>query len=173
MWNKVRFGWNRGVSRITSRQVLLASFAFVVCTVLGLSVSTLILRSQTLKYPKPPDAKNGERIYKTGCNACHGELGKGAPQTSTEFKRPSTFPDFTQCSATTAEAKRGMEGSDRPWRPVAGFLDHHARIWRTALLAGYRRRDCIHARILPESTLASWRAEPATGAGHREGLSGG
>src|SRR6476660_1188595 len=121
MWNKVRFGWSRGVSRITSRQVLLASFAFVVCTVMGLSVSTLILRSQTLKSPKPPDAKNGEHIYKTGCNACHGELGKGAPQTSTEFKRPSTFPDFTQCSATTAEPNAAWKAVIVHGGPSRGF----------------------------------------------------
>ena len=80
MWNEVRFGWSRGVSRFTSRQNLLAAFALVVCTCLGLSVGTLILRSQTLRSPNPPDAKNGERIYKTGCNACHGELGQAIPQ---------------------------------------------------------------------------------------------
>jgi cytochrome c553 len=67
-------------------------------------VSTQLLRSQTLRSRRPADGKNGERIYKAGCIACHGELGKGAAQSSTEFTRPSTFPDFTQCSQTTAEA---------------------------------------------------------------------
>jgi mono/diheme cytochrome c family protein len=86
-----------------SRRRLLVSFASLVCICLSLCVSTLILRSQTLHYQKPFDSKNGERIYKSGCIACHGDLGKGAPQTSTEFLRPDTFPDFTQCSATTAE----------------------------------------------------------------------
>jgi mono/diheme cytochrome c family protein len=121
MWNEVRFGWSRGVSRFTSRQNLLAAFALVVCTCLGLSVGTLILRSQTLRSPNPPDAKNGERIYKAGCNACHGELGKGAPQTSTEFKRPSTFPDFTQCSATTAEPNAAWKAVIVHGGPSRGF----------------------------------------------------
>jgi mono/diheme cytochrome c family protein len=84
-------------------------------------VSTLLLRSQTLHYPKPPDAKNGERIYKTGCNACHGDLGKGAPQTSTEFKRPSTFPDFTQCSQTTAEPNATWKAIIIHGGPSRGF----------------------------------------------------
>lgn len=61
------------------------------------------LHGQTLHYAKPPDAKNGERIYKGGCIACHGENGKGAPESSTEFKRPDTFPDFSDCSGTTPE----------------------------------------------------------------------
>jgi cytochrome c2 len=84
-------------------------------------VSTLILRSQTLRYPKPPNAKNGERIYKTGCIACHGDLGKGAPQTSTEFRRPETFPDFTQCSGTTAEANAAWKAVIVHGGPSRGF----------------------------------------------------
>jgi mono/diheme cytochrome c family protein len=90
-------------NRSSSRQRSRAAFALLVCTCLALSVSTLILRSQTLRSLKPPNARNGEHIYKNGCIACHGDLGKGAPQTSTEFQRPDTFPDFTQCSGTTAE----------------------------------------------------------------------
>jgi cytochrome c5 len=62
-----------------------------------------VLLSQRLKYSKPPDAKNGEILYKNGCIACHGRNGKGAPQTSTEFERPDSFPDFTRCDQTTAE----------------------------------------------------------------------
>jgi mono/diheme cytochrome c family protein len=62
------------------------------------------LLSQTLKYAKPPDARKGEVLYKNGCIACHGSTGKGAPQTSTEFERPDTFPDFTRCDQTTQES---------------------------------------------------------------------
>ena len=32
-----------------------------------------------------------------------GRTEKGAPATSTEFDRPSTFPDFSNCSNTTPE----------------------------------------------------------------------
>ena len=46
---------------------------------------------------------SGEAIYQAGCAGCHGATGQGAPQTSTMFDRPSTFPDFTDCSGTTPE----------------------------------------------------------------------
>ena len=92
----------------------------LLCTALGLFV-TLVLHSQTLKYPKPPSATHGEPIYKTGCIACHGDLGKGAPQSTTEFLRPSTFPDFTQCSQTTAEANATWKAIIVHGGPSRGF----------------------------------------------------
>jgi hypothetical protein len=46
---------------------------------------------------------DGEKVYKGGCIACHGEDGKGAPNSSTVFLRPDTFPDFTDCAGTTPE----------------------------------------------------------------------
>ena len=67
------------------------------------SAGIVTLCPQTLYYAKPPDAKAGEVIYKTGCIACHGSEGKGAPQSMTVFKRPDTFPDFTDCAGTTPE----------------------------------------------------------------------
>jgi Cytochrome C oxidase, cbb3-type, subunit III/Putative MetA-pathway of phenol degradation len=63
----------------------------------------LLVSGQTLHYAKIPDVTNGEKIYKGGCIACHGANGKGAPPASTVFKRPDTFPDFTDCSGTTPE----------------------------------------------------------------------
>jgi len=85
-----------------ARSFFLAAGAFA-CFIALLSLGTSSLYSQTIKYAKPPDAKNGERIYKGGCIACHGAEGKGAPETSTEFTRPDTFPDFTDCNGTTPE----------------------------------------------------------------------
>ncbi len=77
---------------------------------LGLAVLCLLtaggccpLAAQTLRYTRTPDAHNGKILYKSGCIACHGVNGNGAPQTSTEFKRPDTFPDFTRCDQTTPE----------------------------------------------------------------------
>jgi mono/diheme cytochrome c family protein len=99
---EVRSGRSRE-TRITPRRGLRPVLVLLSCICVGFCLSTLMLRSQTIKYQKPPDARDGEHIYKTGRIACHGEMGKGAPQTSTEFRRPDTFPDFTQCSATTAE----------------------------------------------------------------------
>lgn len=53
--------------------------------------------------PSPPDVQHGREVYNSGCIVCHGPTGKGAAQTSTEFTRPSTFPDFSRCDQTTPE----------------------------------------------------------------------
>jgi mono/diheme cytochrome c family protein len=56
--------------------------------------------------PASPAAQaltSGDAIYQAGCAGCHGPHGEGAPETSTMFQRPSTFPDFTDCSGTTPE----------------------------------------------------------------------
>jgi mono/diheme cytochrome c family protein len=45
----------------------------------------------------------GEHIYKTACVACHGQDGKGTPQSIAGFEQPDSFPDFTRCDQTTAE----------------------------------------------------------------------
>jgi len=63
----------------------------------------LLLSAQTLHYSKSPDVRNGQKVYKGGCIACHGSDGKGAPMASTVFRRPDTFPDFTDCAGTTPE----------------------------------------------------------------------
>ncbi len=68
-----------------------------------MSTGAVTLYTQTLHYAKPPDARAGEAIYKAGCIACHGGEGKGAPESMTMFKRPDTFPDFTDCAGTTPE----------------------------------------------------------------------
>ena len=71
---------------------------------IGLATSgALHLLTQTLHYAKPPNPKSGEAIYRAGCIACHGPTGKGAPESSTVFVRPDTFPDFTDCAGTTPE----------------------------------------------------------------------
>jgi cytochrome c553 len=76
--------------------------ALIVCLVVLLG-RHLLLSAQTLHYTKPPNVKNGEKVYKGGCITCHGVDGKGAPESSTVFKRRDTFPDFTDCAGTTPE----------------------------------------------------------------------
>ena len=71
---------------------------------MSLGVGAMILSAQTLRYAQRPDAKRGEAVYQRGCIACHGRDGKGAPETSTVFVRPDTWPDFTRCDQTTPEA---------------------------------------------------------------------
>jgi cytochrome c553 len=95
--------------------------ALLVIFFLLLSARYSVLLSQTLKYTKPPDSKNGERIYKGGCIACHGADGKGAPETSTEFKRPDSFPDFTLCDQTTPEPNSAWKAVIEGGGPSRGF----------------------------------------------------
>jgi hypothetical protein len=77
--------------------------------------------SQTLRYVRTPDAVNGETIYRNGCVACHGATGQGAPDTSTEFVRPDTFPDFTRCDQTTAETNMAYKAVIVGGGPNRGF----------------------------------------------------
>lgn len=86
-----------------SRRMTARARTFLFCLPVLVPACAPLLLSQTLKYSKPPDAKNGEVLYKDGCIACHGRNGNGAPLSSTEFKPPDTFPDFTRCDQTTAE----------------------------------------------------------------------
>ena len=71
--------------------------------VLLLGTTSSHISAQTLHYAKAPDVEEGERVYKGGCIACHGADGKGAPESSTVFRRPDTWPDFTDCAGTTPE----------------------------------------------------------------------
>jgi mono/diheme cytochrome c family protein len=95
------------------------AFFFYVVALIALGWSPL--HSQTIRYAKPPDAKAGESIYKGGCIACHGAEGKGAPETSTEFKHPDTFPDFTDCKGTTAEPNSAWKAVIEHGGPERGF----------------------------------------------------
>jgi cytochrome c5 len=73
------------------------------CGLMLLGVGAVRVVTQTIRYAKPPDAKSGETIYKSGCIACHGENGDGAPQTMTVFQRPDSWPEFSRCDQTTPE----------------------------------------------------------------------
>jgi Cytochrome c len=53
--------------------------------------------------PKHPNLENGKAVWNRGCIGCHGADGKGAPETSTVFVRPDTWPDMTRCDQTTPE----------------------------------------------------------------------
>lgn len=101
--------------------------ALLVPAVAGVCALTLALCSpvslfpQTLRYHRKPNRKNGEVFYKQGCIACHGATGEGAPETSTEFKRPDTFPDFTRCDQTTPESNIHWKSVIVNGGPARGF----------------------------------------------------
>jgi mono/diheme cytochrome c family protein len=88
--------------------------------VLIVVASTVIVFSQTIRQ-RSHDATSGERIFKSGCIACHGANGRGAPETLTEFKRPDTFPDFTRCDQTTAEPNSVWKDIIIHGGPARGF----------------------------------------------------
>lgn len=68
-----------------------------------------------------PTFQSGEQIYKSGCVACHGADGKGAPESSTVFARPSTFPDFSRCDQTTSEVDSAYKDVILHGGPARGF----------------------------------------------------
>lgn len=87
-----------------------------------LGAGALKVMTQTIPYAKPPNAKNGETIYKAGCVACHGENGQGAPESLTVFKRPDTWPDFTKCDQTTPEPNSAYKAVLIHGGPVRAFV---------------------------------------------------
>ena len=129
------------------------------------------ISAQTLKYSKPPDAKNGERIYKDGCIACHGATGNGAPMTSTEFKRPGTFPDFSNCSQTTPEPNIAWKAVIVYGGPARGFSQIMPSFGELLSSPDNRRRHRLCAQFLYRKRLAARRVEPATSPGDGESFS--
>src|SRR5262249_48786804 len=95
---------------------------FLPSVLLVLFANSAFLFSQTIRQ-RSHDVKNGERIYKSGCIACHGDRGRGAPETLTEFKRPDTFPDFTRCDQTTPEPNSTWKDIILHGGPSRGFSE--------------------------------------------------
>ncbi len=71
--------------------------------------------------PGPPVSNRGGPSSKQAVRACHGGDGKGAPESTTAFDRPDTFPDFTECDQTTPEDNRAWKSIIRDGGPRRGF----------------------------------------------------
>src|SRR5947209_9553717 len=108
----------RNLDRLRNAGMLVRP-AFVSAALI-LFAGTAVLFSQTIKQ-RSHNVKNGERLYKSGCIACHGATGTGAPETLTEFKRPDTFPDFTRCDQTTPEPNSAWKDIIVNGGPARGF----------------------------------------------------
>jgi mono/diheme cytochrome c family protein len=86
-----------------------------------LHISAVPASAQAIRHAHPPDAKNGESLYKSGCIACHGPEGKGASPALTVFTRPDSFPDFSECSQTTPEVDSAYKSVIVHGGPYYGF----------------------------------------------------
>jgi mono/diheme cytochrome c family protein len=78
------------------------------------------LRAGDQRYPGI-QLNTGKQIYEAACAACHGPKGQGMPQTTTGFKRPDTFPDFTRCDQTTSELNTDYKAVVVHGGPFRGF----------------------------------------------------
>jgi len=63
----------------------------------------------------------GKQIYEAACVACHGPTGQGMPESVIGFKKPSQFPDFTDCGATTSELNNDYKAVVVNGGPFRGF----------------------------------------------------
>jgi hypothetical protein len=63
----------------------------------------------------------GKEIFHAACIGCHGPDGKGMPRTTVGFEAPSTFPDFTDCNATTREPNVDWKAIIHYGGPARGF----------------------------------------------------
>jgi cytochrome c553 len=77
--------------------------------------------AQTLHYAQKPSVEKGKEIWTGGCIACHGGSGKGAPAAYTVFKRPDTWPDFTDCAGTTPEPNEQWKATIVHGGPTRGL----------------------------------------------------
>jgi mono/diheme cytochrome c family protein len=65
--------------------------------------------------------RTGKEIFEAACIACHAADGKGMPKTTLGFEPPETFPDFTDCNATTREADADWSAIIHNGGPQRGF----------------------------------------------------
>src|SRR5437867_2865274 len=65
----------------------------------------------------------GKEIFEAACIACHGHDGKGTPQSTAGFERPSTFPDFTDCNGTAREPNVDWRTIIHNGGPARGFSE--------------------------------------------------
>jgi mono/diheme cytochrome c family protein len=80
--------------------------------------------SATTLYAQSPGAENlhtGKAIWEAGCAGCHGNDGRGAPESTLGFTKPDSFPDFSRCDQTTSEYDVDYKATIRGGGLARGF----------------------------------------------------
>ena len=90
----------------------------------------------------------GEEIYKAACIGCHGPNGKGQPETTLGFEKPSQFPDFSDCNGSTRErvfdwtATIHEGGPGRGWSPIMPSFSEALSVDQIRKVTDYLRSLC-------------------------------
>lgn len=66
---------------------------------------------------------SGQEIYRSTCAACHGANGRGAADNLRGFEKADTFPDFTDCVATSRESDDFWSAIIHNGGPGRGFSE--------------------------------------------------
>src|ERR1051325_696749 len=101
-------------------------------------------------FAQTPELKldTGEDIYKAACIGCHGPDGKGQPETTLGFEKPSQFPDFTDCNGSTREkvfdwtATIHEGGPGRGWSPIMPSFAEALTLEQIRKVTDYLRSRC-------------------------------
>jgi mono/diheme cytochrome c family protein len=117
---------------------------FPVVAALGFVWWQGIVRAQTAT---ELSLKTGKQIYESACAGCHGQDGKGQPESILGFEPPATFPDFGDCSSSSREPDSHWSamihegGANRGFSPIMPSF-------RQALTADEIHRVIEHVRTL-------------------------
>jgi mono/diheme cytochrome c family protein len=91
--------------------------------------------------------ETGKQIYESACAGCHGQDGKGQPESILGFEPPATFPDFSDCSSSSREPDSHWSamihegGANRGFSPIMPSF-------RQALTTGEIHKVIEHVRTL-------------------------